>query len=256
MPRFKRKISCTKVYHIILRGINKQDIFLENNDFKKFLKILKETKEKYEYEIYSYCLMNNHIHLIIFDKNDNLSKIMQSIAISYSIYFNKRYDRVGHLFQNRFSSKEIENENYLKTACRYIHQNPLKACISKTEDYRWSSYQGYFRKNTIINSNVILSLFSIDKSKAREEFIKFHNIESNREIADLIEYELKKNMTDEQLDKYICELINIEKVSEILKFDKKKRNEVLIEIKKNKKITSAQIARVIGISKKIVERAK
>ncbi len=93
MPRIYRKLGFTKVYHIIIRGIDKNDIFYESKDYEQFLKILKETKEKYQYDVYAYCLMNNHVHLVIFDKEDEISKIMQIIEIRYSSYFNKKYER-------------------------------------------------------------------------------------------------------------------------------------------------------------------
>lgn len=256
MPRTIRQISNTKVYHVILRGIDKQDIFLSTKDYHKFLEVLKETNEKYEYDIYSYCLMNNHVHIIIYDKEDNLSKIMQSIAISYSLYFNKKYNRVGHLFQNRYLSKEIEDKEYLKTACRYIHQNPLKAGIEKTENYKWSSYNEYIEKSKLINPKMLLLLFSENEKEAKDEFVKFHNIQPNTEISDLIEYEMKEKITDEEVIKYICELIKIDNVHEILEFSVEKRNQIIAKIKENKKITSAQISRVLGINRKIIERVK
>ena len=98
MPRIARMYSELKVYHIIIRGIDKQDIFLDTYDKDKFLKIIDDTKEKYNYEVYAYCLMDNHVHLIIYDKDEMISKIMQSIEIRYVSYFNVKYDRVGHLF--------------------------------------------------------------------------------------------------------------------------------------------------------------
>lgn len=256
MPRISRQISSTKVYHIIFRGIDKQDIFLSEKDYNKFLEILKETKKQYEYCIYSYCLMNNHVHMIIYDKYDNLPKIMQSIAIRYSIYFNKKYNRVGHLFQNRYLSKKIEEREYLKAACRYIHQNPQKARIEKTENYRWSSYQEYVGKKSIINTNMLLSLFDKNEDEAKKEFIKFHNMQSNTEILDLIEYEMKDKITDEEVIKYIYEVVKIDNVHEILEFNVEKRNQIISKIKENKKITSAQISRVLGLNRKIIERVK
>lgn len=256
MPRTIRQISSTKVYHIILRGIDKQDIFLSEKDYHKFLEILKETKEKYEYDIYSYCLMNNHVHMIIYDKDYNLPKIMQSIAISYSIYFNRKYNRVGHLFQNRYLSKKIEDKGYLKTACRYIHQNPQKSGIGKTETYKWSSYKEYIGRKIIINPNMLLLVFAENEDEARTEFIKFHNIQSNTEITDLIEYEMKEKITDEEVLKYICELVKLDNIHKILEFNVEKRNQIIAKIKENKKITSAQISRVLGINRKIIERVK
>ena len=143
MPRMARKVSKTKVYHVILRGNDKQDIFLDNQDYKKFLKEVKNTKEKYGYELYAYCLMTNHAHLVIYDKNDKLSKVIQSLDVSYSGFFSKKYEKVGHLFQNRFLSKEVETKEYLMQVCRYVHQNPEKAKISKIDRYQWSSFREY-----------------------------------------------------------------------------------------------------------------
>lgn len=105
MPRTSRKISKTKVYHVIFRGNDKQDIFFDNQDYRKFIKEIRKTKEKYQNEILAYCLMSNHVHLIVFDKNDNLSKSMQSLAVAYSSYFSKKYNKVGHLFQKTSNRK-------------------------------------------------------------------------------------------------------------------------------------------------------
>ena len=113
MPRQPRKIGNTKIYHCILRGINKQDIFLDNQDFLKFKKEIIATKEKFSYKLYSYVLMSNHIHLQIKDDHGNLSKIMQSLQIRYADYFNKKYDRVGHLFQDKFKSQCVETDYYI-----------------------------------------------------------------------------------------------------------------------------------------------
>ena len=93
MPRYAREYqkSYSNVYHVILRSINQQEIFYDNADRSKFLKSLKESKEKYQYDLYAYVLMDNHVHLLIMDKGDNLSKIVQSLATSYALYFNKKY---------------------------------------------------------------------------------------------------------------------------------------------------------------------
>lgn len=111
MPRVRRKYSnITNIYHIILRGNDKQDIFYDEQDKYVFLKYLKENKEKYNFDIYAYCLMDNHIHMVLQDINKNLSQIMKSLATRYAIYFNKKYDRIGHLFQDRYLSKTVETQ--------------------------------------------------------------------------------------------------------------------------------------------------
>lgn len=259
LPRVARDYSEIKVYHITIRGIDKQNIFFEDKDKGKFIEIIKDTKEKYNYELYAYCLMDNHVHLVIYDKEEKLSKIMQSIEISYVFYFNKKYDRTGHLFQNRFFSKKVENREYLKMLCRYIHQNPLKAGIAKTEDYKWSSYQKYIKSNKLVDTKLLLSIFSENIKEAKEEFIKFHNINikesKENEIKDMIKYELLDKMTDKEVLDCICVLLDIKNISEILKYNIEIRNEKLAKLKFLENIPLSQLARVIGINRKMLERA-
>lgn len=170
MPRMARKVSSTRVYHIILRGNDRQDIFFDEQDYKKFIKEIKNAEEKYKYELYAYCLMTNHVHLVIYDKNDMLSKIIQSLAVTYSAYFSKKYERTGHLFQNRFLSKEVETREYLMQVCRYIHQNPVKAKISKIDNYKWSSFKEYINGEKIISTKMLLSLFRKYKTRSNRKF--------------------------------------------------------------------------------------
>ncbi len=259
LPRIARDYSEIKVYHIIIRGIDKQEIFFDEDDRYKFMNIIENTKEKYKYEIYSYCLMDNHVHFVIYDKQDKISKIMQSIQISYALYFNRKYERTGHLFQNRFFSKKIEDRDYLKVVCRYIHQNPLKAGIGRTEEYKWSSYKEYIKKSRIISSKLLLSIFSEDIENAKKEFIKYHNLDVEKskqdELNDVFEYEMYEKLTDEEVKKCICELLDINNVNKILQSSNKIRNEYLVILKSLKMISIRQLSRVIGINRKIIERA-
>lgn len=253
MPRIARKISSTKVYHIILRGNDRQDIFLDEQDYHKFLKIVKILKEKYQYDIFTYCLMSNHVHLVVYDKNMQLSKIIQSMEISYASYFAKKYNKVGHLFQNRFLSKNVETKEYLCGLCRYIHQNPLKAKISNTEDYKWSSYKEFIYGEKIINSELVLSIFGPNKKEAIENFIIFHSYETCF-INEEVEYECIDKITDEQVKKKVKKILNIEDVRSILSYDRKTRNEALQKLKIIKGVSKAQLARVLGMNRKILER--
>lgn len=256
MPRMARQKSSTKVYHVILRGNAKQDIFLEEQDYYKFIKEICNTKEKYQYELYAYCLMSNHVHLIIYDKMDNLSKALQSLTVSYSSYWNKKYERVGHLFQNRFLSKNVETKSYLKTLCRYIHQNPCKSGIAEMEEYPWSSYQEYRRKSKIIDTRQILEVFGRGRQESIDNFIAFHKIKKEKEqIKERVEYEMIGKLSDEQARQYIAEILELKNIQEITQYSIEKRNEYLKKLKNTKGISKAQIARLIGLSAKIIERA-
>lgn len=258
MPRIARDYNKLKVYHTIIRGIDKQDIFYSEKDRIKFIEIIKDMKEKYNYELYAYCLMDNHVHLVIYDKNEEISKIMQSIEVRYVVYFNKKYDRIGHLFQDRFFSKKVEEREYLKNLCRYIHQNPLKAGIAKTEEYKWSSYKSYIRFNKLVDTRLLLLTFSDDEKEAKEEFKKFHNINTNdkqSEINNMLEYELCERLTDEELEKCIYDILDIKNIHEISKANTEIRNGLLSQLKCLKNVSTTQLARVIGLNRKMVERA-
>ncbi len=264
MPRISRRKSQSDVYHCILRGINKQDIFFEEKDYLKFQDIIRKTKETYLYQLYSYVLMPNHIHLEIKDKNQKLSQTMHSIETSYANYFNRKYERKGHVFENRFQSKNVENDFYRFNLVRYIHQNPLKAGISKMEQYQWSSYFEYFKnekieeKDKIVDVKEILEAFYPDKDsfKAKEAFMNFNQKTFNfQKSKELLEYEMKNKLTDEEVVYFIKEEIGIDNIQEIQKYNKEYRNETIKKIVKIKGITQPQIARVLGITTNIIQKA-
>ena len=135
----KLRIEKNGFYHIINRGVAKNIIFLDEYDNIKFLEILQDASQDYGFEIYSYCFMNNHYHLLMQIKKENLSIIMQKINSRYSMYFNHKYKRVGPLWQGRFKSWFVYDENYLQTLIRYIEFNPIKANITKQiGEYKWA----------------------------------------------------------------------------------------------------------------------
>lgn len=253
MPRRSREISSTKVYHTILRGNDKQDIFYDEQDYLKFIKEIVKAKDKYQCELYAYCLMSNHVHMVVYDEENEISKIMQSIAISYSSYFSKKYEKVGHLFQNRFLSKSIETSENLLEVVRYIHQNPLKARIGEVDKYKWSSYKEYVCKENITSVEKVLSLFGNTKQDAIKNFIYFHN-NKKEGVNDDFEYELIRKLTDEELKEKVEKLLQIDNVLKIQKYNIKMRNEKLKQLKEIKGTTKAQLSRVLGINRKMLER--
>ena len=150
MPRSKRVLLDNACYHILNRGNQKQNIFLEELDYEKYLEILKHYKNKYNFKLYAYCLMPNHIHLIIdVKKTNNLAKIMQGITQTYTVWFNNKYNKAGRLWQGRFKSMLIQQDKYLIDCLRYIELNPIRANIaSSPTDYSWSSWkERIFTKN-------------------------------------------------------------------------------------------------------------
>lgn len=262
MPRQPRRKSHSKVYHCMIRGINKQDIFFEEKDYLEFQNIIKKTKENFLYQLYSYVLMPNHIHLEIKDESQKLSQIIHSMATSYAIYFNKKYQRVGHVFENRFQSKNVENSYYILNLVRYIHQNPIKAGIAKMEEYKWSSYSEYFEKtkvkedNKLVDTERILEMFSTEKGQGIKEFFEFNTKSIKfQDSAEFLEYEMRNRLTDEEVIYFIKEELKIYNIQEIQNYNIEYRNEIIRRIKEIKGVTQKQIARVLGVTVRIVQKA-
>jgi putative transposase len=120
----------------MLRGNNREKIFRDEEDKARMIDTLGDKKKAEEYFLYAYCVMDNHIHLIIKEGKDPIASIVKRIATSYSYYFNKKYKRIGHVFQERFKSENIEDESYLLAAIRYVHQNPVKPGIGTVDGYK------------------------------------------------------------------------------------------------------------------------
>jgi len=156
MPRAPRITMKNACYHIITRGNQKQLVFKDSTDYHEYLSILTKYKKRYKFKLYCFCLMPNHVHLIIEVKEPiMLCKIMKCLNLSYTLYFNSKYEKVGHLWQDRFKSKIIEKDAYLLECVNYIETNPIRASlVSDLNKYTWSSYN--FKKN----NDILDSLFS------------------------------------------------------------------------------------------------
>lgn len=131
MPRNPRFAFQNAFYHVFNRGINKQDIFQSDEDYEFFLRKIYALKEKYDHSIYAICLMPNHFHISVQTRKIPISKIMSSLTTSYSMYFNRKYEHLGPVFQNRFKSILIESDSYFLELSRYIYLNPVKAGLVK-----------------------------------------------------------------------------------------------------------------------------
>ena len=127
MPREARKKSESNIYHVMLRGINRQIIFEDDGDRHYFMTVLKHCKDIAGFRLYAFCLMSNHVHLLIEPAGEPLSQIFKRVGSKYVYWYNQKYQRVGHLFQDRYRSENVETNHYFMTVLRYILQNPMKA---------------------------------------------------------------------------------------------------------------------------------
>ena len=164
-------------YHVIQRGNERGDIFKSDQDRKKFLGYIENISVRYNIKIHAFCLMNNHFHLILETKEPNLTRAMHNLNTSYTVYFNTKRKRSGHLFQGRYKAILVQADEYLHHLSRYIHLNPVRiGQIKDPKNYPWSSYK-FFISNIKpphwLNTQFILSLFNKDLKEAMDLYKKF-----------------------------------------------------------------------------------
>lgn len=162
------------IYHVFQRGNNKESIFNEPIEKGYFLKQIKEYMRVYKFELFGYVMMDNHYHLIIKTNDIALNKIMHSINNAYRRFYNHRHERTGHVFEERYNSKLVEDDAYLIWLLRYIHRNPVRACIcNDVSQYKWSS-DFFYRKgiNIFVNIDQILNIFSLNRYDAMNKYFE------------------------------------------------------------------------------------
>ena len=222
MPRQPRKSSGTGIYHVMLRGINRQDIFEEQEDYQQFL-----------------IRLPNHVHLLLRERTESISISLKRLTVSYAAYYNKRYQRVGHLFQDRFKSEPVNDIEYFVTLLRYVHQNPVKAGICvKAEEYTWSSWQEYLNDEgilpTLCYTRAVLKRVTLDNLK------ELVDETLDGDITD-VEYTTDDCLTDDDIRQYLRG------------HWKTDRNEILIEaIQYGAPLR--QLSRLTGISYGVIQR--
>lgn len=248
MPRKPRLHGETGIYHVILRGNNRQNLFNDDSDRKFFLAKLKKYSAELKIEVHAYCLMNNHVHILIGNANDGISLLIQKIANSYVFYFNRKYDRCGHLFQGRFKSEPINDDIHYKTVYRYILQNCEKAGICKTDRYRWNSFWAIRNNSTItfISVNHICGMFG-----SKNELMAFV---LQREKNKCMEYDNKIVFSDERAIHLIKKIFGI---SSPYKLERLEIDEQVSKCKELKKhgLSTNQIVRLTGISRFIAKKS-
>jgi len=212
MSRAARVKSRTGIYHVMARGNNKDRIFFDVEDYSTYVNMIKHVLKKNDPSIYAYCLMTNHIHMIIKENQSELSEIVKNINSSFAQFMNNKYKRVGHLFQGRYRSEPIEKESYFFAAIRYVHNNPVAAGITdNVSKYPWSSYHAYVNNdNRIVDIDTLLDYFSKDRETAINQFKDFSNKTDN---TILIDEELEREYLERIISNIKEEIEREEKVS-------------------------------------------
>lgn len=251
MVRNFRPKSKSGIYHVMLRGINKQIIFEGEEDKRKFKEVVKERKEICNFQLYSYCLMDNHVHLLLKETEEGISKIVKRIGSSYALWFNFKYQRCGSLFQGRFRSENVETKDSLLRVVRYIHQNPLKAGVaSNVFENKWTSIHEFFTTGDMVDTDTVLNQFSKDKTDTILNFKNF--MEETNEDEFLDDFDFIKKTDNEVIS--ILNQMGVENIAKLQQMDKKERNDVLSELKNMEGISVRQLSRITGISRSVIAR--
>lgn len=252
MPRVARKKSRSGIYHVILRGVNKQTIFEDDEDRLRLLDILRRYKQICNLKFYAYCLMDNHIHLLMRETDESIGLSIKRISSSYVHWYNAKYERCGHLFQERFRSENVESKRYFLTVLRYIHQNPVKAGLAVNAfEADWTSINEYFGATSLIDNDFGLSLFSSGDGKTEsQQFVDYMSSSNDDECLD---YWDRVRLTDSDVKKYL-QGMGIPSSSVLQQMVKEERDTVLMRLKETTGVSIRQISRVTGISKSVIQR--
>lgn len=193
MPRIARGNNEKCKLHIMVRSIKELDLFKEDSDKVKYLSIVKRVQLKHGFKVYAYCLMNNHGHLIIDCAGADISKAMHAINLSYARYFNRKYDRYGHVFQDRFKSKVIDTHGYLVNLSAYIHNNPKD--ISKYKDnvqaYPFSSFKEYLNDTDtfgILSKSLLSNIIGFQTTEKEEAYLTLVKESNDAQAIDEVEF--------------------------------------------------------------------
>ena len=250
MARTARVRSESGYYHVILKGNGRQILFECDADRLGFLELLSDAFHESEITLLAWCLMDNHVHLLVEDAGEALSSAMQKIATTYALQYNTRSGHVGHVFQQRFRSFPIEGDSYLLEAMRYIHNNPAKARIASAASYRWSSYHEYLGESLwgqrFADTRLLLGMLG-----GADGFASF----SFEEVgSDGYQPNLRPRIPDDTAAEVLAGVLDDLPPSRLKSVRRGRRDAVLLELK-SAGLSVRQIERLTGIGRNIVARA-
>lgn len=244
LARFARKKSCTGYYHIIMRGVNRQNIFFDDEDRQQFTNTINRYQEELDVDIVTYCLMTNHVHMLLYSQED-LSVYIKKISASYVYWFNRKYERVGHLFQERYKSEIIDTESYFMTAIRYIIHNPQKAGICAATEYKWSSYPEILSGKGFCNIQKACEI-----AGGKQALIDFICTENDDECMDI---NCSSSLSDKNVMAMIVDMSGFENPFEVANLGKLEQAFLFASLKK-KGATVRQLSRITGVSRHLIQK--
>ena len=245
MGRQARTRSSTGLYHVMLRGADRHVLFADDEDCQGFILSLRHAKEFAECNLYAYCLMGNHVHLLLREKKDPLETVIKRIGVSYAYHYNLKYELHGHLFQDRYRSEAIETDAYFLDVLRYICQNPVKAgLVQNPQDYQWLGCDGVRDDFHLADS---LNDFTSLKGEALLRFVCEPCQTEHLESDD------RKRLTDREAITKIIDICDCTHVLEIGGWPAKKQEQALEKVLEAG-VSIRQLSRITGVSKAIIEK--
>ena len=245
MPRSARERSESGFYHVVAKGNGGQNLFEDASDYRAFLELAAAAAEKCGVLIHAYCLMSNHVHLLLEDQGNRLSDFMKSLATGYAMLFNAKASHIGHVFQQRFKSQPVEDEAHLLQAVRYVHNNPAKAGMCPADEYPWSSYHEYASGiQGIATVTLVLGMCG-----GREGFRAFQ-----AEGGDDCRFGQRSRVTDAEAREVALRILGDIAPGDIKAMERPRRNALLFDLK-DAGLSVRQIERLTGLGKWIINEA-
>lgn len=247
MPRKARNSNKSCFYHAIVQGIRKEYIFEEREDILKFKELILKKLENSNIVILAYCIMNNHAHFLVYTENSQyLAKYMQKVNTSYGRYYNKKFNRVGYVFRDRYYTQEILSMKQLYNCLAYIHNNPVKAnMVENVSEYKYSSYNEYLKKKEIITNESVKLLFG-SSINYEEQYMFIHKIMNNDKFVDVKEKKIE-DFISEIKELYKCDIRKITNNKIILK-------EIIKKAIEQTDVSIIQLSKILKISRNTVTK--
>ena len=246
--RTARTCGESGIYHVVSRGVGQQIIFETDADKRRYLTTLQSLMDDSSGSLLAWCLMENHVHLLVSQQLDELSSTMRRLNSGYALYFNLVHDRCGHLFQGRFRSEPVDTDEYLMTVIRYIHQNPWKAGMTTSCHYEWSSFGLYASGRVPSGADAVMGAFG-----SLDAFLAFHNQENF--AASCIDVAPRRPRVDDDAALEIAlGLFGDAGLGELKTLPKEKRDASLARMKEDG-LTVRQIQRLTGVSLGVISKA-
>ncbi len=246
MPRAARHKSETGIYHVILRAANQQMIFKDEEDKERFLYCLEESKKLSKFELYAYVLLGNEVHLLIKEGEETLAQAFRRLGARFVYWYNQKYERSGHLFQDRYKSIPVEDVTYFTKVLRYIYLKPVQAKLCKiAEDFQWSSFRLLKNTSAIIDHEQLFEIIPLDT------IIEMVNDRSDNKQL-FLEFSEKKRIGDHVAARIIKKECKLNDLQEFQTLGEREQTRYLKKLLGGN-ISVRQLVRLTGLSRSKVE---